>query len=96
MTRYLRERAYFGVRQLIVTDEAKRVCDEHGVAPITYLVRHMTADWSETSPEDQKANRGAHLDSHRITTSHRVGGALITIVSDWRSEATTICLDEER
>ena len=91
-----KEKAYFGIKRFIVTDAAKRVCDEHQVSPITLLVRHMTGDWSETSPEDQRANRGAHFDWCRITTSYRVGDETITIVTNWRSEVTTVCVDGER
>lgn len=89
-------KAYFGIKRVIVTDAAKHVCDRYDISHITLLVRHMTGDWSETSPEDQKANRGAHLDTCRITTSYRVGDETITIVTDWESEATTICVDSER
>ena len=92
----LKARTYFGIGKFIVTGEATRVCGRSNISPIALLVRHMVGDWSETSLTDQKANRGAHLDSRRTVTSYRMGDETLTVVSDWESIATTICLDEER
>lgn len=86
----------FLLGQILATPGALAACEEAGVSPFTYLIRHMRQDWGDLSTSDQKLNDQALLDGSRILSAYILpGGAKLWIITEWDRSATTILLPSE-
>lgn len=80
----------FSLGQLVATPGALRTLEEFGVTPLSLIRRHVTGDWGDLCPEDQRANTVAIEDGSRVFSSYQ-----LTHTNNGQTiEATVWCITE--
>lgn len=68
-----------------------------GVAEMipTLLGRHMSGDWGQVPSENARANEWAVQNGERITSSYRVNGSKVLVITEKDRSVTTILSEGE-
>jgi hypothetical protein len=89
-------RPLFPLGRTVATRAVMAHLDEHGIAAMSYLKRHVTGDWGTVPPEDARANCLAVERHARILSSYRTAGGLtLWIITEADRSATTLLFPEE-
>ena len=88
--------ALFPLGKVVATPGVVDALEEVDEYYLDYLVRHVTGDWSEMEPEDQKENRYSIDKRLRIFSAYQLNnGVRIWIITEADRSVTTILLPEE-
>ena len=87
--------ALFAKGNVYITPGALAVCASFPMPPTILLVRHLSGDWREMSPEDQKANADAIEEGSRVFSAYQAGEDRFFVITEADRSATTILLAEE-
>ena len=87
--------------QVVATPGALSMLEEHGVEPLTLIVRHASGDWGDLDDEDKALNDDAVAaegeDAGRVLSAYNLDdqGHKVWIITEWDRSVTTILLPEE-
>ena len=87
--------ALFKTGALVATPAALKLLQEHNIAPIQLLSRHIGGDWGDLDEDDVKANVNAIQHNMRILSSYKVAQEKVWIITESDRSATTILLPED-
>ena len=68
---------------------------EKGLDLRTYLVRHLSGDWTDMSEEDQQENQFSVKHGFRVLTAFNTPYGRLWIITEADRSATTFLLPEE-
>lgn len=91
----------FSLGQVVATQAALKLLEQHEKTPSEFLKRHATCDWGEDlCDEDKKLNDAAVEDGSRILSSYKVGEEKLWIITEaadthGNRSATTLLLSFE-
>lgn len=92
----LSSRPLFPLGQIAVTPNALHTLQEHGVSPLSLLLRHQTGDWGVLDPTDRHQNQFAIRAGLRILSSYPLDDMnKIWIITEADRASTTILLPDE-
>lgn len=87
--------ALFRLGELYITPGALKACASFPMPPDVLLVRHVSGDWREMSPEDRKENEDAIARGLRILSAYQVGDHRFYVITEANRSKTTILLAYE-
>lgn len=88
--------AKFPLGQVVATPGALEALAASGQSPDYFLDRHVTGDWGEVGPEDQRLNDEALAVGDRLLSVYKtLKGVRLYIISEADRSATTLLLDNE-
>ena len=91
----------FSPGRLLMTPGAQQAFTATGESPLTFVDRHLKADWGEIDDEDSALNDDALENGSRLLSAYTLkDGTKLWVITeavgpDGRREATTILLPEE-
>jgi hypothetical protein len=86
----------FQLGQVVATQGALKLLQEHSVPINQILARHVTGDWGVVCPEDAQANDGAVLNGSRILSAYVIAPEQrVWVITEWDRSATTVLMPEE-
>jgi hypothetical protein len=85
----------FEMGRLVATPEALAFCDEHLIAMIGLVRRHLRYDWGNLSDDDKKANDEALRDGSRILSAYEFPEGKLWIITEADRSSTCILLPSE-
>jgi hypothetical protein len=89
-------RPLFELGQVVATPGALAALDATGEDPLTFLHRHITGDWSEMDPHDQRENQLSVQEGHRVFSSYTLAdGRKLWVITEWNRSVTTLLLPLE-
>jgi hypothetical protein len=69
--------------RIVMTPGAIEVLANNNALVSEYLVRHVTGDWGDMTPNDKACNEGALKDSRRLFSAYKLpNGDTIWIITD--------------
>lgn len=92
--------AAFPLGQMMVTPEALRLLELHGVDVFDLLRRHASGkDWGDVCPADRKANQDALLYGDRVLSVYTLvngdPGTRLFVITEWDRSVTTVLKPSE-
>jgi hypothetical protein len=85
----------FPIGDLFITPGAERVCRSFPMPPNLLVVRHVTGDWSDMTPDSREGNRRAIRVGARVFSAYQYGEHRFFVVTEADRSSTTILLAEE-
>lgn len=88
--------AIFNLGRVVVTPNALRLLEQHGISPLTLLKRHVTGDWGDVPADDARANQHALKPGCRLFSSYRIAtDATIWLITEADRSVTTLLLPSD-
>ena len=86
----------FPLGQTVATPGALAALEQAQESPLTYLTRHVSGDWGDLGPEDQRANEDALKDGDRLLSAYVLSTQeRMWIITEADRSYTTLLLPEE-
>lgn len=85
----------FPMGRLVATPGAIAFCDQHMIAMIALVRRHLRGDWGDLSDHDKKANDDALREGSRILNAYTFPQGKVWIITEADRSATCVLLPEE-
>lgn len=91
-----KKKALFELGQVVATPGALEALNEAGQKPDEFLYRHVTGDWDNLDPHDQKENERAIKVGNRVFSAYQTNkGVKIWVITEWDRSVTTLLLPSE-
>ena len=86
----------FTLGRIVATPGALRALTESQEAPFQFLRRHLTGDWGDLSPADERVNTRALTTGGRLLSAYKTrNGVKLWIITEADRSSTCILLPEE-
>ena len=88
----------FELGEVVMTRGAQNTLVELNIDPAVLITRHVTGDWGNIPPEDQKSNKNAVKNGDdRVFSAYPLppDNTKVWVITEWDRSYTTILLPEE-
>jgi hypothetical protein len=87
----------FPLGMVVVTPAALTLMQEHGMAVIDFVERHVVGDWGISTEHDAAANSKAVKTGGRIQSVYSIGnlGARVWVITEPDRSATTVLTPDD-
>jgi hypothetical protein len=89
------KRILFSPGKILATPAAIELMVSNKVNPSAMLLRHLTGDWGNLSPDDIAENWLSVREGFRILSSYSVNGSTLWLITENDRSATTFLLPED-
>ncbi len=91
-----RQTAKFELGQIVATPGALTTLGEHGIDPMSLVLRHVEGDFGDLDAEDAQSNEFALISEARIFSAYNLPkGDRVWVITEWDRSYTTMLLPEE-
>jgi len=97
LARYAQQRRpLFSLGQLLITPGALDMLEALALAPLPFVLRHVSGDWGELCDEDKASNAAALTYGSRVLSAYDIPpNHRLWIITEADRRSTTLLLPEE-